>query len=215
MTLRAASSVLATCWLLSACVGNNIVQPLPTTWGVPSGRLVGECPDIQGSYQSAGIDVGLQEICSRGVADAGNWNCSRRLDEQFRLERPVSLVRITQRDENTVVLSGEDSEGSVISKNFTRSKGDFSCNPRGLIFKSSGSLFSEENTPETGGESTLATVGGLMILRGGIRTLEKTLYASEDGALIMNVSLTNAGIIFPVPFHANFTAWLQWPAAAP
>ncbi len=177
MKFRVVFSVLATCCLLSACVGNSIVQPLPTAWGSPSGRIVGECPDIQGTFKSTGVDVGLQEICPRGVSDAGNWNCSQRLDEQFRLDRSVSLVRITQRDPDTVVFSGEDLEGRIVSKKFIRSNGDFVCNGKGLVFTSRGSLFSDENTQEASGESTLATEGGLMILRGGIRTLEKTIYA--------------------------------------
>lgn len=213
MTLRVALPVLMTCCLLSACVGNSIVQPLPTAWGSPSGRMIGECPDIQGTFKSTGIDLGLQEVCRRGVFDAGNWNCSQRLDEQFRLERAVSSVRITQRDPDTVVFSGEDAGGRIVSRKFMRSNGDFVCNEKGLIFSSRGSFFSDENTKEGAGDSMLATAGGLLLLRGGVRTLEKTLYTSGDGDLIMNISLTNSGIIFPIPFNANFTAWVRWPAA--
>lgn len=205
--------MLAAGCLVTGCIGTSILLPAPSTWGVPSGRTLGACPDVRGTFRSEGIEFGLKDICVRGVSAAGSWNCSHRLDEQFRMERHVPQVTITQSDADTIVFSGTDAEGRISTRKFSRSQGDFVCDTRGLTFTSSGSFFSDANRQEAPGEAAMATLGGLMILRGGMRSLEKTIYVSDTGNLIMNISVTNAGVIFPFPFRASFSAWLQWTAA--
>jgi len=199
--------------LLAGCVGNSILRPLPNDWAAPSGRVVGMCPDLRGTFLSEGLEAGLQEICPRGVADAGRWNCSRRLDEQFGLERPATHVRIDQADADSLAFTAIDAQGTQTTRTFSRTRGDYSCEASRLVFRSTGSFFSDENAQSDPGESAMATIGGLMILRGGVRTLEKTLYVSDLGELVMNVTVTNAGVIFPLPFRASFSAWVKWRGA--
>lgn len=213
--LRQACLALLVSGLVAGCVGRSDLRPLPPDWGALSGRSLGMCPDLRGTFRAEGVEAGLQEICPRGVADAGQWHCSRRLDEQFRFERPATQVRIDQTDADSIALTAIGPEGAQGTRTFSRSRGDYACEAGGLVFRSTGSFFSDENTQSGPGESAMATIGGLMILRGGVRTLEKALYVSELGELVMNVTVTNAGVIFPLPFRASFSAWVKWPATAP
>lgn len=192
-----------------------MLQPPPAAWDAPSGRTVGSCPQIRGTFASEGLETGLQDLCRRGAGDAGRWNCSHRLDEQFRFPRPAATVSILQPDADTVILQGRDAAGVIVETPFSRSRGDFACDAGRLIFATRQSLFAGGDSEGARAESALATLGGLMVLRGGVRILERRLHVSQEGHLVMNIMLTNAGVIFPFPFRASFSAWLKWPAAPP
>lgn len=196
--------------LLAACAGQSELKPFPDDWSPLATHSISECPNLQGRYQVLGSDVGLRDVCMRGATDAGYWNCSLRLDEQFRFDDPLPVITIAQPDADALVFAGLNIQGTPVEKRFSRSAGDFRCAGNRAIFTTRGSFFSDENTAT--GDGALATAGGLLLLRGGVRTLERALSVSTDGALVMNVSVTNTGMLFPIPFHAAFSAWIRWPS---
>lgn len=196
--------------LLAACAGQSELKPFPDDWSPLATHSIAECPNLQGRYQVLGSDVGLRDVCMRGAADAGSWNCSRRLDEQFRFDDPLPFIAVTQPDADTLVFAGLNIQGTPVEKRFSRSAGDFRCAGNHVIFTARGSFFSDENTST--GDGALATAGGLLLLRGGVRTLERALSVSTDEALVMNLTVTNTGVLFPIPFHAAFSAWIRWPS---
>jgi len=206
-TLRYAA-VLGLCGSISACVGVDSIQAYPDGWAEITAPQIGDCPQLTGTYSVAGLRKGMDDRCGKQPGnkrfDDTGWDCSIRLEDASTLGQQVDRITLSQPDSKTLIILGEASDGRRTVRTLHRDAGNFTCETPGLVISKTVSLFGGE-------DDALATIGGLMVLRGGTSRLDKVFSIAADGSLLMNVSERNQGIFFPFMFSATFSAWVQWP----
>ena len=215
--------------LASGCFSGQATYPddwappqASTASKIAAGSETMSCPKIEGRYGNGGTLAATTppEMCqgavSRKYRYIGDWLCETSLALNIAGVDKTSFTTIALRqpdDDTLQVLSGDD---AVILKELRRSKGDFDCNPDGLVRRLNASVMSvgEEAGDESDfvkGYNAFGSAMRLLIASGGVQSLARTFTKAADGSLVMAVQRSTYGLIIGLPYGHEYSTFVTWP----
>jgi hypothetical protein len=211
---------VALAFLMSGCVRNTITS-YPADWSARTAVSKKECPHIAGRYQDTGeIASGTpSSSCRAGRTRLrGEWRCETSLSRNVAEIGSGGWVELRQPDANTLMIVSSDPAVDV--KVMHRSEGDFTCSARGLERRLHASLMSAgSNAPSSVPLAAFNGMGTLINMASagsaGVRTLTRTFRTASDGALIMDVSESESGLVVLIPAHLKDETFVRWSRIEP
>jgi len=209
-TMSAAAVALAL--LVSGCV-RNTTATYPDQWSPRAAAAPTVCPVLAGRYHDVG-ELAHGTPCSHTrTPGRGQYRCDTSLSRNLADARAGAWVELRQPDADTLLIISSDPTVDV--KEMHRSRGDFTCSAHGLERHLHASVSSiGDNSRSSAGLVVLNGMGTAFnaVSAGflGMRSLTRSFTTTDDGALIMDVSVSETGVVLLIPFHMKDEGYVRW-----
>jgi hypothetical protein len=206
----------------SGCASRVSKATYPERWSPPAQAAgAAQCPLLSGRYVNAGETApGTKEFfCDNHYRFRGTWCGQTALSQNIGDRASGDWVELRQPDNDTLVIVSSDP--TVAVEELHQSKGDFTCSGGSLerhLHASSMSAGDNSNKSPVAQDGFNAVMGAMLAVgyaSGGVRTLTRRFSKSEDGALVMAVSQSEAGVVLLIPFHEHDETFVRWTPERP
>jgi hypothetical protein len=216
--------------MLGGCV-RTTKSTLPDNWSaakantavrIPAG-VRSECPTLAGRYGNAGemaVQTPAVGCGSHKYRMRAEWQCDVSLARDIAdLDGRREWVELRQPDQDTLQIVSSDP--AVAVKELHRSHGDFTCTAHGLertIHASMMSMGDNSASPSIGMDAFngMGTAFGAAAYGSiGLRTLTRSFNIAADGALVMDVSESQGGLLLLIPHYIKTETYVRWPRLEP
>jgi hypothetical protein len=211
MHTRQATAV-ALALLLSGCV-RSTTATYPDQWSPRAATAAAACPALAGRYHDQG-EVAHGTTCRQSrTPGRGEYRCDTSLSRNIAEVTAGDWVELRQPDADTLLIVSSDPTIDV--KELHRSRGDFSCSAQGLERHLHASLSSiGDNSRSSAGLAVYNGMGTAFNAASagflGVRSLTRTFTTTADGSLIMDVSVSETGVVLLIPFHMKDEGYVRW-----
>ena len=211
MTVKPHSKHLAAVLLLAlnGCVYDSTIVHYPREWQSADGVLIGDCPDLGGSYADNGdkyIESGVACASPDHAESLHLWNCSLSLPENLAGHSATAdSWEVRQPGDNVLILTPVDHSGARGAAIELVRKTNFDCVAGALVTHRGGSML--------GGPA--ATAVGVAFLSGGHSSLDRSFTRNTAGELVMQIRESSKMYHLVVGGAAKGTSYVRWFPTAP